>query len=141
MQVNQIKQLVKFSEVDSLHVVWHGHYVRYFEDGREAFGKEYSLGYLDIYQYGFAVPLIDLEVKFKRILEYGDTAIIETKFINSPAAKLIFEYTIRSEKHGFIVCTGKSTQVFMIPQTKELYITIPPFFEEWKKKWLGFNNL
>ena len=73
MQVNQIKQLVKFSEVDSLHVVWHGHYVRYFEDGREAFGKEYSLGYLDIYQYGFAVPLIDLEVKFKRILEYGDT--------------------------------------------------------------------
>jgi len=141
MQVNLIKQLVKFSEVDSLHVVWHGHDVRYFEDGREAFGKEYNLGYLDIYQYGFAVPLIDLEVKFKRILEYGDTAIIETKFINSPAAKLIFEYTIRSEKHGFIVCTGKSTQVFMIPQTKELYITIPPFFEEWKKKWLGINNL
>jgi len=141
MQVNLIKQLVKFSEVDSLHVVWHGHYVRYFEDGREAFGKEYNLGYLDIYQYGFAVPLIDLEVKFKRILEYGDTAIIETKFINSPAAKLIFEYTIRSEKHGFIVCTGKSTQVFMIPQTKELYITIPPFFEEWKKKWLDINNL
>ena len=133
---NEIQQPVKFSEVDSLRVVWHGHYVRYFEDGREAFGKEYKIGYLDIYQHGFAVPLIDLEVKFKRILEYGDTAIIETSFIDSPAAKLIFEYVIRSKNHGYVVCTGKSTQVFMIPETKELHITIPSFFEEWKKKWL-----
>ena len=72
------QQAVKFSEVDSLRVVWHGHYVRYFEDGREAFGKEYNLGYLDIYENGLSVPLIDLSVKFKKILEYGDTAIIET---------------------------------------------------------------
>lgn len=140
MQINQTKQQIKFSEVDSLHIVWHGHYVRYFEDGREAFGKEYNIGYMDIYKHGFAVPLIDLEVKFKRILEYGDTAIIETKFINSAAAKLIFEYTIKSENHGFVVCTGRTTQVFMIPETKELYITIPAFFEQWKQKWIGNSN-
>jgi acyl-CoA thioester hydrolase len=136
MLINETQQLVKFSEVDSLRVVWHGHYVRYFEDGREAFGNEYNLGYLDMYQHGFAVPLIDLEVKFKRILEYGDIAIIETHFIDSPAAKLIFEYVIKSKNHGHVVCTGKSTQVFMIPETKELNITIPPFFEQWKKKWI-----
>lgn len=135
MLVNKTHQIIKFSEVDSLHVVWHGHYVRYFEDGREAFGKEFDLGYLDVYGSGFAVPLIDLEVKFKKILEYGDTAIIETRLVNSPAAKLIFEYTIYSEKYGYIACTGKSTQVFMNPKTKELHITIPKFFEEWKKKW------
>lgn len=29
---------VRFSEVDSMQIVWHGEYVRYFEDGREAFG-------------------------------------------------------------------------------------------------------
>ncbi len=136
MLINETQQLVKFSEVDSLRVVWHGHYVRYFEDGREAFGNEYNLGYLDMYQHGFAVPLIDLEIKFKRILEYGDIAIIETRFIDSPAAKLIFEYIIKSKNHGHVVCTGKSTQVFMIPETKELHITIPPFFEQWKKKWI-----
>ena len=135
MLINKTEQLIKFSEVDSLRVVWHGHYVRYFEDGREAFGKQFGLGYLDIYEHGFAVPLIDLDVKFKRVLEYGDTAIIETRFINSPAAKLIFEYTISSLKHGFVACTGKSTQVFMEPVSKELYITMPPFFEKWKQKW------
>lgn len=126
---------IKFSEVDSLRVVWHGHYVRYFEDGREAFGKQYNLGYLDIYENGLAVPMVDLQVNFKRILEYGDSVIIETTFINSPAAKLIFEYKIISVKHGYVVCTGRSTQVFMIPESKELRITMPPFMEEWKKKW------
>lgn len=35
---------VRFSEIDSMQIVWHGEYVRYFEDGRESFGKHYSLG-------------------------------------------------------------------------------------------------
>ena len=52
---------IKFSEVDSLRVVWHGNYVRYFEDGREAFGRQYGLGYLDIFENGnLAVPIVDL---------------------------------------------------------------------------------
>ncbi len=135
MLKNQIKIPIKFSEVDSLRVVWHGNFVRYFEDGREAFGRQYQLGYLDIYAHNLAVPLIDLQVNFKKVLEYGDSAIIETKFINSPAAKIIFEYSISSAKHGYVACTGKTTQVFMNPASKELYITTPPFFEEWKKHW------
>lgn len=137
MLINKIEQPVKFSEVDSLRVVWHGHYVRYFEDGREAFGRQYQLGYLDMYQHGFAVPLVDLQLNYKRILEYGDNAVIETRFIDSPAAKLIFEYTISSANHGQVVCTGRSTQVFMMPATRELYITNPDFFVAWKKQWLA----
>lgn len=137
MLINVSEQLVKFSEVDSLRVVWHGYYVRYFEDGREAFGIQYQLSYLDVYENGLAVPLVDLEVKFKRPLEYGDTAIIETKFIDSPAAKIQFEYVIKSKTHGYIACTGKTTQVFMEPITKELYFTMPAFFEQWKKKMLA----
>lgn len=135
MLKNTVEIPIKFSEVDSLRVVWHGNFVRYFEDGREAFGKQYQLGYLDVYKHNLAVPLIDLQVDFKKVLEYGDTAIIETRFINSPAAKIIFEYTIKSANHGYVACTGKTTQVFMHPLTKELYITMPSFFEEWKKRW------
>ena len=38
---------VRFSETDNLGVVWHGNYVKYFEDGREAFGREHNISYLD----------------------------------------------------------------------------------------------
>ena len=134
MLVSKVEFPIRFSEVDSLRVVWHGHYVRYFEDGREAFGKQYQLGYLDVYEHGLAVPLVDLQVNFKRILEYGDSAVVEVTFINSPAAKLIFEYKVSSAKHGYLACTGRSTQVFMNPVTKELHITMPPFMEKWKQR-------
>ena len=37
---------VKFSEMDAMLRVWHGNYVKYFEDGRESFGRHYpGIGY------------------------------------------------------------------------------------------------
>jgi hypothetical protein len=35
-----------------------------------------------------------------------------------------------------LVCTGKTVQVFLHVDKKELQITIPPFFVEWKKNHL-----
>lgn len=135
MLSNKTEVPVRFSEVDSLRVVWHGHYVKFFEDGREAFGREFGLTYLDVYDAdGLAVPIVDLQVQYKRPLEYGDSAVIETVFKNSAAAKIIFDFKIYSKNHGHLVCEGQTTQVFMNPVTKELYITNPPYFEAWKKK-------
>lgn len=135
MPVNKTEIPIRFSEVDSLRVVWHGHYLKFFEDGREAFGKQYGFGYLDIFESdGLAVPIVDLSLQYKRPLEYGDDAIVETSLVNTPAAKIIFEYNIYSKKHGYLACTGKSIQVFTDPVRKELCITVPPFYEEWKKK-------
>ena len=37
---------IRFSEVDSMNVVWHGSYPLYFEDAREAFGKKFGLAYM-----------------------------------------------------------------------------------------------
>ena len=34
---------IRFNEVDALGIVWHGNYVKYFEDGREAFGEKFDL--------------------------------------------------------------------------------------------------
>ena len=45
---------VRFSEIDSMQIVWHGEYVRYFEDGRESFGRHYpGIGYADMQRAGF----------------------------------------------------------------------------------------
>ena len=53
---------VRFSEVDSMQIVWHGEYVRYFEDGREAFGREFAgLGYMDIHASGYTAPIVELQ--------------------------------------------------------------------------------
>ena len=124
---------VRFSEVDSLGIVWHGHYIKYFEDGREAFGKEYGLGYMEVYANGFATVLVNINVDFKQIVSYEDNIIIETIYIPTKAAKIHFEFKIYKEKTNELVATGSSTQVFCT-HDKKLHITNPPFYEKWKNE-------
>jgi acyl-CoA thioester hydrolase len=124
--------LVRFSEVDSLLIVWHGHYVRYFEDAREAFGLNYGIHYLDVYSAGYSTPIVKVHCNYKRSLKYGDTALIEATYVNSDAAKLIFNFVIRNKSNNEIIATGETVQVFL-DSNKELCLTNPPFYNTWKK--------
>lgn len=133
---NVVEVAVRFSEVDSMQVVWHGAYVRYFEDGREAFGREYpGIGYLDFYRNGYTAPIVDLQIQYVAPLTVNDVAVIETRYINVPAAKLCFEYVITRKSDGALVARGTSVQVF-IGNDGNMCLNNPCFFEEWKKKWL-----
>jgi acyl-CoA thioester hydrolase len=125
--------LVRFSEADAMGVVWHGNYIKYFEDGREAFGREHGLSYLDVFNHGFMTPIVKINCNYKRSLEYGQTAIVETTYIDKAAAKLVFRYTIYRKGDYEILATGETEQVFL-NKDKELHLTLPEFFMEWKKK-------
>lgn len=126
--------MVRFGEVDSMKIVWHGNYLKYFEDGRESFGARYNLGYLDVYNHNVMIPIVKVTCEYKKPLEYGDTAIVETCFVNSQAAKILFKYRIYRKSDNELVATGNSMQVFLTPG-HELLLTSPQFFIDWKKKW------
>jgi len=125
---------VRFGEVDSMRIVWHGNYIKYFEDGRESFGAKYQLGYLDVYKHNVMIPLVKVTCDFKRPLAYGDTAIVETRFVNSEAAKIVFEYTVYRKHDMEVMATGSSVQVFLTPDG-ELLLVPPDFFTGWKQHW------
>ena len=126
--------LVRFNEADPLGIVWHGHYIRYFEDGREAFGNTHGLGYLDVYKQGFVIPVVSVQCDFKRSLRYGDKVIVETKYLPSEAAKMKFTYRLFNAVTGEVVATGSSVQVFLDKENSILQLANPPFFEDWKRK-------
>lgn len=132
--VHKNKIRVRFSEVDSMKIVWHGEYVKYFEDGRESFGNHFGIGYLDIYNSGYTAPLVDLHISYKLPLVYGDTAIVETTYLYTPAAKIHFEYSIFRESDGELVASGYSIQVFLNSEGV-LEWNNPGFFLNWQRKW------
>ena len=126
---------IRFSEVDSMGVVWHGHYSVYFEDAREEFGKQYDLGYLMMYGKGFFEPIVDLSIKYKKPLIYGMKPEITITYRPTESAKIIFDYEIRDTETGETVVTGHSVQVFMDAKSHQLVLTSPDFYEEWKQRW------
>lgn len=127
---------MRFSEADPLGIVWHGHYVRYFEDGREAFGERYGLRYLDLYRNNIVVPIVNINCDYKRILRYGHRIKMEIIYRDTPAAKMLFDYNIFDADKGDLVAKGSSIQVFMGKEEMELMLTLPQFMIDWKKKWL-----
>ncbi|MEO7313067.1 MAG: acyl-CoA thioesterase [Chitinophagaceae bacterium] len=131
---NRTEVRVRFNEADPLGIVWHGHYIRYFEDGREAFGNTHGLGYLEVFKQGFVIPIVSVQCDFKRSLRYGDRVIVETKYIPTDAAKLKFTYRLFNAATNELVATGSSVQVFLDKEESLLQLANPPFFEAWKKR-------
>jgi len=135
MKLTASKEIdIRFSEVDSMNIVWHGSYALYFEDAREAFGKKYEIGYLDIFNNGYYAPLIELHFNYKKPLNYKQKARVEISFRNTEAAKIIFDYEIYDVEDNSLIATGYSVQVFLNKEF-QLVWTTPAFFEEWKRKW------
>jgi len=125
---------VRFSEVDSMNIVWHGSYALYFEDAREQFGKEFGLSYMFYFDNGYYAPLVELNFSYKKPLLYEQKARIEIIYRNVPAAKVIFDYEIYLTSDNSLIATGTSTQVFL-DHDYNLMWTNPPFYEEWKRKY------
>lgn len=123
---------VRFAECDPLGIVWHGNYIQFFEDGREAFGRHHGISYLDQKANNFSTPIVSSQCEHKLPLRYGDVATIKTTYIYSAAAKMIFEYEILNPG-GQVVCTGKTIQVF-VELGGELSLIMPDFFKDWKQK-------
>src|SRR3970040_538547 len=123
---------VRFNETDPLGIVWHGYYITYFEDGREAFGRHHGISYLDVFDSGFTTPIVKSTCEHKLSLRYGDVARIETTIVATPAAKIIHRYKFFDVDNN-VVCTGETIQVFL-DKNGDLMLTNPPFYEEWKQK-------
>jgi acyl-CoA thioester hydrolase len=126
-----IKLRVRFHECDPLQIVWHGNYFKYFEEGRECFGREHGISYLDAQAKGYSTPIVKSHCEHKLPLRYSDAFQVETTFINSDAAKLNFKYKIFKGEN--LICTGETLQVFL-DENRNMMLNNPPFYLDWKKK-------
>lgn len=125
---------IRFSEVDSMNIVWHGSYMLYFEDAREAFGAKYGLEYMTIFGNGYYAPLVEMDFKFKSPLRYESHPEIIITYRPTESAKIVFDYEIRDRDTGTVCATGRSVQVFM-DRNYELVWESPEFYRNWQMKW------
>ena len=125
---------IRFSEVDSMNVVWHGSYMLYFEDAREAFGEQYDLTYMGFFDHGYYAPLVEMNIQWKKPIRYGMKPRIDIIYRPTAAAKIVFDYEIHDAMDDSIIATAHSVQVFM-DTNYNLVLYNPPFYEDWKKRW------
>ena len=125
---------IRFSEVDSMNVVWHGSYMLYFEDAREEFGRKYQLEYMRMADNGYYAPLVDMQFDYRKPLLYGMRPRIDIIYRPTEAAKIIFDYEIHDSATDELMATGHSVQVFMDKEYQLVWAN-PDFYLEWKRTW------
>ena len=130
---------IRFSEVDSMNVVWHGSYMLYFEDARELFGEKYGLTYMGYFDHGYFAPLVEMNFQWKKPIKYGMHHRIDIIYRPTEAAKVVFDYEIYDTEDESLIATGHSVQVFMDTDYK-LVLYSPKFYEEWQQKWKVFER-
>ncbi len=130
---------VRFEEVDSIGMVWHGRYPSYFEDGRIAFGDTYGLAYSTFVQHRVMAPIAQMHFDFKSPLRFDEQTTIETSLHWNDAMRLDFSYIIRSS-NGNIAATGYTVQLLTEPDGTVLFAP-PDWIIRFRQKWLaGFQD-
>lgn len=124
---------VRFEEVDSIGMVWHGRYPSYFEDGRIAFGDTFGLGYSTFVKHRVMAPIAQMHFDFKAPLRFDETVSIETKLHWNESMRLDFSYIIRNSKK-IIAATGYTVQLLTEPNGTVLFAA-PDWIVAFREKW------
>jgi acyl-CoA thioester hydrolase len=130
---------IRFSEVDSMNVVWHGSYMLYFEDARELFGEQYDLTYMGYVRHGYYAPMVEMNIQWKKPILYGMRPRIDIIYRPTVAAKVVFDYEIHDTADESLIATAHSVQVFM-DLNYQLVLYSPKFYEEWQQRWNVFES-
>ena len=90
MRYHETAVKVRFNEVDSFRVVWHGHYVAWMEVGRNDLAGRFGLDAEQIAAAGFIAPVVLLELKYLRPAHFGEELKVRTSLRRMETATLEF---------------------------------------------------
>lgn len=113
-----------FHDLDPMAVVWHGHYMKYFELARCALLQKIDYDYPQMRDSGFAWPVVDFRTKYVRPLRYGQRVKVSAKIIEWEN-RLKIEYLVTNLDSGKVATRAYSIQVAVDIETEEMCFASP----------------
>ena len=97
---------VLYADTDRSQVVYHAHYLRYFEMGRAGLMRTVGFPYRAVEESGYVYPIVDLAVRFHQPLYYDDPMWVYTRPSERDRVTVRFEYVITHGETGAVLCVG-----------------------------------
>ena len=112
---------IRYAETDKMGVVYHAHYLLYFEDARTRFLEANGFPYKKIEDAGYMSPVVSFTVNYGQPLRYGDVAIVRTWVSESKGTKTTYSYEVFKEGDNLETarpcCTGSSVHCLVSSDT------------------------
>lgn len=113
-----------FHDLDPMAVVWHGHYLKYFELARCALLQKIDYDYPQMRDSGYAWPVVDLRSKYVAPLRYEQKVKVAAK-ITEWENRLKIEYLVTDVESGKVLTRAYSIQVAVNMKTQEMCFSSP----------------
>lgn len=115
---------IPFHDVDSMNIVWHGRYVKYFELARCQLLDSFNYGYEAMRDSGYAWPVVDMRIKYVRPLRFNQCIVIHTE-LKEWEHRLKVVYTVRDAESGEKLTSGFTIQVAVDMSNEEMLLESP----------------
>jgi len=102
---------VRYAETDMMGVAYHGSYLPWLEIGRTGLLKDHGVAYKDLEAQGFFLPVLKVNVHYRRAARYDDVVEITTFLREKPALRIRMDYELRA--NGELIATGGSEHAFI----------------------------
>ncbi len=113
-----------FHDIDPMEVVWHGHYVKYFELARCALLQSFDYDYPQMRASGYAWPVVDLRAKYVRSARYGQSLVVQATLVEWEN-RIKVDYQVRDADTGEVLTRATSIQVAVDMATGEMCFASP----------------
>lgn len=114
---DEIEIRVRYGETDQMGYVYHGNYAQYLEMGRIEWLRKLGVSYKKMEEEGIMLPVLSLDINFKKSAYYDDVINVKTQLNKLPTARIEFDYEITNHK-GEILTLANAVLVFVNKKTK-----------------------
>lgn len=121
--------LVPFFDVDSMNVVWHGHYIKYLEVARCALLDHIGHNYTQMLESGYGWPVIDIQLRYVRGAVFGQRLIVCASLVEWES-RLKINYLISDAETGERMTRASSIQVAVHIASREMQMASPKVFTD-----------
>ena len=102
---------VRFREVDSYGVVWHGHYLDWMETARHTYAAAFGLDITDFHRRGYRFPMLECRLDYRAAAALGDTIAIDVRLGEEPRRAVAFDYALSRAADGRLLARARTVQV------------------------------
>jgi acyl-CoA thioester hydrolase len=103
MNINKFSFRVRYGETDQMGVVYHGNYAQYLEIGRVEWLRAKGISYKKLEESGVILPVISMQINFKKSAVYDDLITVETILKKTPSVRIEFDYKIFNENNELLI--------------------------------------
>jgi len=120
---------VPFYDVDAMHIVWHGHYVKYMEKARCDLLDMIDYNYQQMKTSGYFWPVVELHLKYIKPLKFKQIILIKSMILETDyGLKISFEFFDKLSKEK--LSKGSTKQVAVDNQTGEMCLLSPDILQQ-----------